>query len=373
MTPSFWHGLRRRLEPTAVRLTLGVWIFGLAAFSLSVAVATAGRIEPRTAIWLGAITATGLMFSVGLYELVRRGLVRDRRGWIVLGLAVGVLAVAQAALDGAILEFVHRLFDLPPGPWFVASNFAYNSVTYLWIFGFYAAALELISKSEQAAASMKQSAEYAVQAAKARELAREAQVQVLRLQLNPHFLFNTLNGISALIVSNKPAQAEAMIMRLSRFLRVTLMSAQDDLVPLAAELAAAEAYLDIETARFSAAPDVHIDCPPALSDALVPSLILQPLIENALNPALDPTGGAGRLRVAVRAESEALILTVSDDASRSEPATSEPEFCSGLDIVRRRLAVVYGEAGVLDIRHADGVFDARVRIPLRRHEPRSTP
>lgn len=355
-----------------MRLTLGVWIFGLVAFSLSVAVATAGKIELRTTIWLGAITATGLIFSAGLYELVRRGAGRGRGGWIVLGVAVGVLALAQAALDGVMMESIRRLFEQPSRAWFIASNFAYNSVTYLWIFGFYAAALELISASEQAAASARRSAEYAVQVAEARELAREAQVQVLRLQLNPHFLFNTLNGISALIVSNKPAQAEAMVIRLSRFLRVTLTSADSDLVPLSAELAAAEAYLDIEAARFSETPNVRIDCPADLGDAVVPSLILQPLIENALTHALAPTGGKGTLSVVVRVDADVLMLRVSDDGPRPDLVTPQSELCGRLESVRRRLTVVYGEAGNLDVTYAQGLFDARVRIPLQRHEARST-
>src|SRR5690606_28404478 len=145
--------------------------------------------------------------------------------------------------DGLLYEAIRRLSGEPPGTWIDRANFAVNCLIYLWLYGFYVAALELIASTARAARHARREAAFALQVAEVREQARETQLQMLRFQLNPHFLFNTLNSISALVVAGRTAQAEEMVSRLCRFMRASLKPGEDALVPLGTELATMEAYI----------------------------------------------------------------------------------------------------------------------------------
>ena len=126
--------------------------------------------------------------------------------------------------------------------------------------------------------------------------AQQAQLAALRYQLNPHFLFNSLNSISALIVTGRNKDAEAMTNRLSDFLRSSLNANPTELVPLDEELALTEEYLEIESVRFGERLSIAVDCADEACDALVPSFLVQPLVENAVKHARRPLARAGRDR-----------------------------------------------------------------------------
>jgi two-component system LytT family sensor kinase len=181
---------------------------------------------------------------------------------------------------------------------------------------------------------------------KAVTLAQEAQLKMLRYQLNPHFLFNTLNAISTLILDNQNRTASHAVMRLSEFLRYTLDQDPMKRVTLRQEIEALDLYLGTERLRFGERLRLEYAIEGAALDALVPSLLLQPLVENALKYAVSPREEGGLVRIEGRARGTMLEISVIDDGpgldSQSRPA--ERRSGVGLRNTRERLAVLYGES-----------------------------
>jgi len=349
-----------------MRLTVGLWAFCVATFALSLTISGAGRFPPWMMVWLATITLSGLVFTALLYVTVRA--VRDRppvARWILLVVAVLTSAMTQSLADGLLNEGCRLAFGMPARTWFKPNEFAFNGLLYIWLFGFYTATLELIAATEQASRNARQAADYAVQIARERELAHQAQVQMMRFQLDPHFLFNTLNGISSLVVSGRPAQAEAMIASLCRFMRAGLNARDKTLIPLRQELTVVEAYLAIEAVRFCDTLSIEIECPPGLGDVLVPGLILQPLVEAAVTHALTPSEGVVVIRVGVQAVGGRLEVSVSDERGGRVTGGERLEG-GGLQVVRDRLSAVYGEAAQLDVDQTGDGFHATMSTPLRR-------
>jgi two-component sensor histidine kinase len=193
----------------------------------------------------------------------------------------------------------------------------------------------------------------------------QARLQALRMQLNPHFLFNTLNTISALIHEN-PDAADRMIVRLSELLRRTLDRGDVQEVPLREELEFLRSYLEIEQMRFPDRLTVTFDIEPKTQDLLVPHLILQPLVENALRHGILPREEAGRVEISARVvDGQHLELKVRDNGNGLPAANGSPGRGGiGLQNVRSRLAQLYGAAQQLEIGNAStGGVEARVRIP----------
>ena len=193
----------------------------------------------------------------------------------------------------------------------------------------------------------------------------QARLQALRMQLNPHFLFNTLNTISALIHEN-PDAADRMIVRLSELLRRTLDRSDVQEVPLREELEFLRSYLEIEQMRFPDRLTVTFDIEPKTQDLLVPNLILQPLVENALRHGILPREEAGRVEISARVvDGQHLELKVRDNGNGLPAANgSRGREGIGLQNVRSRLAQLYGPAQQFEIGNASpGGVEARVRIP----------
>jgi two-component sensor histidine kinase len=193
--------------------------------------------------------------------------------------------------------------------------------------------------------------------------AHEAQVRALRYQVNPHFLYNTLNSIAALILDRRNDTAEAMVIRLSDFFRSSL--SQDPLADatLAREIELQRLYLDIEEVRFADQLQVEVRLPLELEEALVPSLILQPLVENALKHGLRGPGQPMRLTIAAHAEADRLTLEVADDG-RGQDAPGGGTGV-GLKNIERRLAARFQDQGRLVAESTSDGFRARVTLPLR--------
>ncbi|GLQ95759.1 sensor histidine kinase [Dyella mobilis] len=168
----------------------------------------------------------------------------------------------------------------------------------------------------------------------------QSQLQVLRMQLQPHFLFNTLNAISALALADPP-QAKLMIVRLSDFLRLTLEEHHTQQVTLSREVQFLEAYLGIQKVRFQDRLVTHLDVGDT-GNAMVPSLILQPLVENALRHGLLAKTGGGELRILARRIEGNLHVQVEDDGL-GLPVTG-PKEGVGLSNTRARLRAMFGEA-----------------------------
>ncbi|MEI9850925.1 MAG: histidine kinase [Sphingomonas sp.] len=204
------------------------------------------------------------------------------------------------------------------------------------------------------------------QAAILQNLAQEARIAAFRYQINPHFLFNTLNSISALVIEGRNGEAEAMLLHLSTFLRSTLGDESDGEVDLEREIALQRLYLAIEEARFSDRMRVEIDVPEALSTASVPALILQPLIENAVRYGVGGSEGLTTIRITGALRAGEVLLAVENDGTADVAGKSGSGL--GLANVRARLNAHYGAHGTLTAGPRDGGgFRAEIAIPWRPH------
>ena len=193
--------------------------------------------------------------------------------------------------------------------------------------------------------------------------AQLSELRALRYQLNPHFLFNTLNSLSALVMANRRDEAEAMILNLATFYRSSLTSDPSGDVPLADEIAVQRLYLDIESVRFPDRMSVNIDVPPELDNAAVPGLILQPLVENAIKHGVARSSQSISISLTARAEGDQLVLSVKDNGALDVRAEGGSGI--GQANVRERLQARYGNsASVETLPRAEGGYEARLSFPL---------
>jgi hypothetical protein len=203
------------------------------------------------------------------------------------------------------------------------------------------------------------------QAARLREQLTDARLHALRMQLNPHFLFNTLNAISAMISEN-PGAADRMVVKLSELLRLSLDQEKPQESPLSEELAFLDRYLEIEKVRFGDRLQVEIRIQDETKDAAVPSLILQPIVENAIRHGIEPSETAGRLWIEAACENGSLCLRVRDSGPGLAAGVDNLREGIGLSNTRSRLRHLYGENGTLELSTpAGGGLEARIRIPFR--------
>ena len=207
--------------------------------------------------------------------------------------------------------------------------------------------------------------ELKVQASELAQQLATSQLSALKMQLQPHFLFNTLGAIVVLIQQQKTAQAEAMVEKLSDLLRLTLEDVEAQEVPLWRELEFLRLYLSIEQVRFEDRLKVRIVPAAALSDVLVPHMVLQPLVENAVRHGLGQSEEAVTIEVATSSNNGSLTLVVSDDGPgllSGAPAHSG----IGLTNTRNRLARLYGEKATLVIGpSADRGVRVTITLPIR--------
>ena len=192
-------------------------------------------------------------------------------------------------------------------------------------------------------------------ALRAEGLAHEAQLQALRYQINPHFLFNTLNAISTLIVERNNADAERMVARLSDFLRLTLDQGTDVEVPLAEEMDFVRRYLNIQQIRFGDRLTTAFDVDAETLSACVPPLLLQPIVENAVRHGVMPRETGGTVSVEARRVGETLHLRVTDDGP-GPPSDADRAASTGIGLanVRKRLDALYGDTHRFHLDRADG-------------------
>jgi signal transduction histidine kinase len=191
-----------------------------------------------------------------------------------------------------------------------------------------------------------------------------ARLQTLRLQLNPHFLFNALNSIASLVHSDA-AKADTAIAALSSFLRASLAVARGEETTLENELRLVDAYLEIELLRFEWLT-VDLDVPDALRSACVPAFVLQLLVENAIRHGLAPRRTPGRVLIAARLDGDRLELCVSDDGVGLGARSGDASLGIGLQNVRARLAQLHGPGGTLALEpSAPHGTVATIRIPYR--------
>ena len=196
-----------------------------------------------------------------------------------------------------------------------------------------------------------------------------AQLQLLRYQLNPHFLFNTLNAVNALIANNDNERAQAMIVKLSRFLRYSLDSNPDQKIPLEQEIRALELYIDIEKARFGDRLNFSLSLPATASRALIPSLLLHPLLENAMKYAIESNESGGSISIDAWTDAERLHLQIRDSGTQADLHDEKIRSRDGRGVSLRetadRLKKFYAEHYELELTTAaDDSLTSLIVLPL---------
>ena len=202
----------------------------------------------------------------------------------------------------------------------------------------------------------------------AQRLAAESQLRLLRAQLEPHMLFNTLANLRSL-VEEDPKLAQRMIDQLNTYLRSALAASRTESTALRQEFAQLKAYLEIMALRMGARLSYDLDLPEPLQQVTVPPMLLQPLVENAIKHGLEPKIGGGRIEVVARRTDDGIEISVTDsglglpdDAAPADESSTAGSY--GLQHVRERLAAVYGPQASLTLtRHAPQGVCATVRIP----------
>jgi len=206
------------------------------------------------------------------------------------------------------------------------------------------------------------------EAASYRAAARDAELRALRYQVNPHFLFNTLNSLSTLILKDQRDDAETMVLNLSTFFRTSLTADPTEDVALSEEIRLQRLYLDIEAVRFPERLIVEIDIPPTLGDAHVPCLILQPLVENAIKYGVSRAKRPVTIRISAREDSHGLVLSVEDDGEALSHTAKPHGTGVGLKNVTDRLKARFGdEAACRYGPLGNGGFGVTLFMPLIRN------
>jgi two-component system, LytTR family, sensor kinase len=198
--------------------------------------------------------------------------------------------------------------------------------------------------------------------------ATSAQLTMLRYQLNPHFLFNTLNSISTLVLLKQTEQANAMLSRLSSFLRFTLINEAEAKVTLTQEVETLKLYLDIEKMRFEERLRVEFEIDPSVSDALIPSLLLQPLIENAIKYAVTPQEDGADIMISAQLVGARVRIIVSDTGPGLQHGVTNPNTSTGVGMgnIRERLMQAYSEEHRFDTYSREGEgFDVVIEFPFQ--------
>jgi len=343
----------------AIRSTIALWLFVLLVFLPRIIQRHTG--DPWTSIILDCVT---VLVSIGL------ALVMFLASRATIGLPYWTRLPLRAA---AVLLFatINTLIDLLYQGW-IADNIdqtwrnlptdfsrAYNSMlNYILVFG---VNMILFHVNYARRAAIQQTR----QLAEAELAAQQAQLAALRYQLNPHFLFNALNSISALIVTKRNDDAEEMTEKLSSFLRSSLNAEPSELIPLEDELALTEEYLDIESVRFGDRLAIDISCADDACHALVPGFLVQPLVENAVKHGVARSTKPIEIGIDAQISGNALRITVANDiAAEAMDDLPDSEGAGvGIDNVRDRLRAVFGKRASLTAGPVDGRFIATISIP----------
>ena len=290
-----------------------------------------------------------------------------------------VLALAMAFVTSVLIVVFAYPFDVEPEPFAQSMPGTFMRTILLFELVYFgiagaataaAASREAIAQRDRATAQEAELREREVRAARLRERTAQlegqlaaAQLEALRMQLNPHFLFNTLHAVSTLMTRDVDA-ARTMISDLSGLLRLSLDRVGESECPLDDELEFLGHYLDIERTRFADRLAVDIDVEAGARAALVPTLVLQPLVENAVKHGIAPRGEGGHVGVAAHRANGSLLLRVTDDGPGLPPG-GPPRDGVGLANTRDRLAKLYGPDATLDLKNRpEGGLVAEVRLPF---------
>jgi len=322
-------------------------------------------------------TITGASISL-ILSVIYRALI-NRRPIITWGVTAVVLAIAvglYAFIDSWVISLYRPSSDAGFAQLFVGVFYLDLTLLGAWSALYYAINFFL------------QVEEQNDQLIRLENQATSAQLAMLRYQLNPHFLFNTLNSISTLVLLKQTEPANAMLSRLSSFLRYTLVNEPTARVTVAQEVETLKLYLDIELMRFEERLRTEFRIDDAARNALMPSLLLQPLVENAIKYAVSPLEEGAQITIGAQLIGSVLRVTVSDTGPGLQPGTDPAKLFGvtsdnsdaattghystgvGLANIRDRLAQAYGENQRFEIANgADGGFSVVIELPFEAREP----
>ncbi len=344
----------------------GFWLFYVVIVTLRARVLdlpSQGDLAWRRAI----VTLLGILVTVILWRIIR---VFDLRPLSVRILVTTTAAMPCALVIASINYYVFNVYDVTnlfdDGVMNIvhASTYASQEIAEVAISRYFflvawAALYLAMSYANDVRESERRAALFAA-------AAQEAELRALRYQVNPHFLFNTLNALSSLVMTDRKAEAETMIMSLSTFFRTSLSSEPSADVTLEEEVTLQKLYLEMEAVRFANRLTIDVDIPEALYDIAVPGLILQPLVENAIKHGVSKTTRAVVIRIEARETENMLEISVMNSGPKSAKPKAERAGI-GLVNVRDRLAARFaGEATLETLAPDQGGFIARVTIPVVR-------
>jgi two-component system, LytTR family, sensor kinase len=359
--------------PRVARRLPPVWLLVSAAWlGPAVLAALQAYLQGRLGNWQPA-TWRSLLWEGGdwfLYALLtpvvfwlgaRLPLVRGKLpGRVALHTIAAVVLCGAWAGAGTLLRWVALDPNRPPTAgalvqWFLIS-LPFGVAVYFAVLGVQHATTWFVEARDRETQAARLSAQLA-----------EARLGALRMQLQPHFLLNSLNAITVIVRDRDHATAVRMLEQLGEMLRRVMRADRPQEVPLADELEFTRQYLSIEQMRFSDRLKPVFLVPETLLTAMVPEFVLQPLVENAVRHGLARQTGAALLRIEARREGDVLLLSVVDDGPGPDPGSSVEGV--GLGTTRERLATLYGSRGGLELtRTAQGGAAAVVRLPYRKAE-----
>ncbi len=345
------------------------WITQVLAWGLLVTVISLPIYQDRE-LTTDQLKVLGLFYliGIGISHWFRSVIIRNRWlerdiGFVLPRLSLVAILLSMAAF--LLMAVTHDLFFPSYAPLLVADPLAillntinWTVLLFIWSLGYFAYVYFIRSRREEIRNLRLQTAD------------RDNQLNTLRAQMNPHFMFNALNGIRAL-VDEDPDKAKRAITQLSAILRNAMATVRREVVPLGEEIDIVKAYLELEHMRFEHRLRYSFDVPPELERVPVPPMLLQTLVENAVRHGIAPLVDGGDLLVKAQRTDDGLRLTVRNTGHYTPGNVKGTGI--GLQNTRKRLAMIYTGRAHLEILNADGMVESRVDIPLTaEHEPTRT-
>lgn len=313
----------------------------------------------RVIVWLPWAIATPLVIRLGRRYPPTRA--TGPLGWLCHLASLVTIGLTYAAWSASLEILLDPWLQTPPpGPFMSLwlPRFFYGILTSVVLYAFILT-VDYVLESRQRMARQR------LEAAQIGEQLQRAQLEALRRQIEPHFMFNALNAIAGLIRGNRNADAIEMIVGLGDFLRSAAADFNGPQVALQQEVRYLRQYLEIQKARFAERLRVTVDIPPELNSAQVPSLILQPLVENAIKHGIAQRAEGGAIQVVAASGNGTLSLSVDNDGPALSPDWESQRTGIGIANLRKRLKLMYGEGFEITLRNRErGGVQASVSLPL---------
>jgi two-component system, LytTR family, sensor kinase len=299
-----------------------------------------------------------------LLRPVCRSLLRRSLPWLVLELHAFGWSAALGAIATLVSELVKLRAVRPIWHSFLENWVPFSVIFFLWCTLYFS-----IKQWQQAAREKEQSARERERLVQAESEAREARLSSLRYQLNPHFLFNSLNAVSTLVLAGKTTAATRMLAQIGDLLRTTLDSNALPEVPLSQEIVFIRQYLAIEQTRLGNRLRVEMQVSPDTLEAVVPTMLLQPLVENAVRHGIAPAVEGGTIVIESSIQAASLRITITNRALGTDGISRQSDNAPrgiGLTNTAERLRVLYGDKHRFDVYSPkEGEYQVKLEIPLR--------